>query len=77
MIEAPSKPVAKLQGSPLLDLIGNTPLLRLDRLSAHLPGIQILGKAEWRNPGGSVKARAASSIVAAARCSGQLGPGKT
>jgi cysteine synthase B len=77
MIEAPSKPVAKLQGSPLLDLIGNTPLLRLDRLSAHLPGIQILGKAEWRNPGGSVKDRAASSIVAAARRSGQLGPNKT
>ena len=76
MIEAPSKPVAKLQGSPLLDLIGNTPLLRLDRLSAHLPGIQILGKAEWRNPGGSVKDRAASSIVAAARRSGQLGPSK-
>ena len=76
MIEAPSKPTVKLLGSPLLDLIGNTPLLRLDRLSAHLPGIQILGKAEWRNPGGSVKDRAASSIVAAARRSGQLGPGK-
>jgi hypothetical protein len=39
-------------------------LVRLERLSTHLPGIQILGKAEWANPGGSVKDRAASAIVA-------------
>ena len=77
MINAPFKPQTQRLGSPLLELIGNTPLLQLDKLSAHLPGIQILGKAEWRNPGGSVKDRAASSIVAAARRSGQLGPGKT
>jgi len=77
MINAPFKPQTQRLGSPLLELIGNTPLLQLDKLSAHLPGIQILGKAEWRNPGGSVKDRAASSIVAAARHSGQLGPGKT
>jgi cysteine synthase B len=76
MIEAPSKPALQLQGVPLLELIGNTPLLRLDRLSAHLPGIQILGKAEWRNPGGSVKDRAASSIVAAALREGKLGDGQ-
>jgi len=75
MIETPTQPAMQLQGVPLLDLIGNTPLLRLDKLTAHLPGIQILGKAEWRNPGGSVKDRAASSIVAAALRSGQLGPG--
>jgi cysteine synthase B len=68
---------AKPLGNTLLERIGNTPLLRLDRLSAHLPGVQILGKAEWANPGGSVKDRAASSIVAAAQKSGQLGPGKT
>ena len=55
-----------LLGTTLLDRIGNTPLVRLDRLSAHLPGVQIVGKAEWMNPGGSVKDRAASSIVAAA-----------
>jgi len=76
MIDAPSKPALQLQGVPLLELIGNTPLLRLDRLSAHLPGIQILGKAEWRNPGGSVKDRAASSIVAAALREGKLGNGQ-
>jgi cysteine synthase B len=63
-------------GTTLLERIGNTPLVRLDRLTTHLPGIQILGKAEWMNPGGSVKDRAASSIVAAARKAGQIGQGK-
>jgi S-sulfo-L-cysteine synthase (O-acetyl-L-serine-dependent) len=63
-------------GTTLLDRIGNTPLIRLERLSAHLPGIQILGKAEWANPGGSVKDRAASAIVADARERGLLTPGK-
>ncbi|MEA2544199.1 MAG: hypothetical protein QOH35_5565 [Acidobacteriaceae bacterium] len=60
-------------GSSILERIGNTPLLRLDRLTAHLPGITLLGKAEWANPGGSVKDRAAASIVAAAEAEGLLG----
>jgi cysteine synthase B len=59
-------------GSSILERIGNTPLLRLDRLTAHLPGVVLLGKAEWANPGGSVKDRAASSIVAAAQAKGLL-----
>src|SRR5277367_5249908 len=59
-------------GNSILERIGNTPLLRLDRLTAHLPGITLLGKAEWANPGGSVKDRAASSIVAAAESRGLL-----
>jgi S-sulfo-L-cysteine synthase (O-acetyl-L-serine-dependent) len=59
-------------GSSILERIGNTPLLRLDRPTAHLPGITLLGKAEWANPGGSVKDRAASSIVAAAEAKGLL-----
>ena len=63
-------------GTSLLDRIGNTPLLRLDNLTAHLPNVQILGKVEWANPGGSVKDRAASAIVQAAQRSGQLTPGK-
>ncbi|MDE1155046.1 MAG: cysteine synthase family protein [Acidobacteriaceae bacterium] len=66
----------KSLGTALLDRVGNTPLLRLDRLTAHLPGVQILGKAEWANPGGSVKDRAASAIVSDARAKGQLTPGK-
>src|ERR1700685_1333277 len=60
-------------GSSILERMGNTPLLRLDGLTAHLPGIVLLGKAEWANPGGSVKDRAASAIVAAAEASGLLG----
>ena len=72
MISSPTKPL----GTSLLERIGNTPLLRLDRLTAHLPGVQILGKAEWVNPGGSVKDRAASSIVSAAKKSGELSDGK-
>jgi S-sulfo-L-cysteine synthase (O-acetyl-L-serine-dependent) len=51
-------------------------LLRLDRLTAHLPGVTLLGKAEWHNPGGSVKDRAASNIVAEGRRSGQFSTGK-
>jgi cysteine synthase B len=72
---APEPDVARL-GVSLLDRIGNTPLLRFDRLTAHLPGVTLLGKAEWHNPGGSVKDRAASSIVAQGRRSGQFGSGK-
>jgi cysteine synthase B len=60
-------------GSGLLDRIGNTPLVRLDSLTQHLPGIQILGKAEWANPGGSIKDRAGSAIVADAQARGLLG----
>src|SRR5713226_5118467 len=63
-------------GQRSLDRIGNTPLLRLVRLTRDLPGIEILGKAEWLNPGGSVKDRAAARIVAEARAAGKLAPGK-
>jgi cysteine synthase B len=59
-------------GHTLAERIGNTPLLRLDALTRDLPGIALLGKAEWYNPGGSVKDRAAANIVAEARRSGKL-----
>jgi cysteine synthase B len=62
-------------GSTLLDRIGNTPLVRLERLTTELPGVQILGKAEWTNPGGSVKDRAAAAIVLDALQREQLCPG--
>jgi len=68
---APARP-----GQTLLDRIGNTPLLRFDRFTAHLPGVTLLGKAEWYNPGGSVKDRAAANIVAEGRRSGRFTPGK-
>lgn len=68
-------PARKL-GSKLLETIGNTPLLRLERLGQELPGIELLAKAEWFNPGGSVKDRAAASIVRTGRSSGQFKPGQ-
>ena len=60
--------------SQVIDLIGNTPLIRLNRLSDET-GCEILGKAEFMNPGGSVKDRAALGMVRAAIDSGQLTPG--
>src|SRR6266567_6711042 len=63
-------------GQHTLERIGNTPLLRLERLIQEMPGVELLGKAEWLNPGGSVKDRAAANIVATARDQGKLGPGK-
>jgi cysteine synthase B len=63
-------------GHSLIERIGNTPLLRLDALTADLPGVALLGKAEWYNPGGSVKDRAAANIVGEARRAGNLPPGK-
>jgi S-sulfo-L-cysteine synthase (O-acetyl-L-serine-dependent) len=63
-------------GQGLRDRIGNTPLLRLDWLTAHVPGVTLLGKAEWHNPGGSVKDRAAANIVADGRRRGLFGEGK-
>jgi len=64
-------------GSSLADLIGSTPLVRLDQVSRGFPGIAVLGKAEWANPGGSVKDRAVASMLADARDRGLLTPGKT
>src|SRR6202041_3865038 len=58
------------------DAIGNTPLIRLRRLSEET-GCEILGKAEFMNPGGSVKDRAAKWIVLDADRRGVLRPGGT
>jgi len=63
-------------GQNLLDRIGNTPLVRLERVTRGMPGIELLGKAEWFNPGGSVKDRAAANIVAEARANGKFVRGK-
>jgi len=63
---------ARSYGATLLERIGNTPLINLDRLTAHLPGVHIAGKVEWANPGGSVKDRAAAAIVLDAEKRGLL-----
>ncbi|MGB8582172.1 MAG: cysteine synthase family protein [Candidatus Sulfotelmatobacter sp.] len=73
--DAPEAATAR-PGQTLLDRIGNTPLLRFDRFTTHLPGVTLLGKAEWYNPGGSVKDRAAANIIADGRRSGRFAPGK-
>src|SRR5579872_4805629 len=64
-------------GQTLTERIGNTPLLRIDQFTSHLPGVTLLGKAEWYNPGGSVKDRAAANIVAEGRRNGRFSAGKT
>ena len=61
-----------------LDLIGNTPLIRINHITAGLPkGVGILAKLEWYNPGGSVKDRAALRMIEEAEESGELKPEKT
>jgi cysteine synthase B len=71
------QPATAQIGSSLPDRIGSTPLVRFEKVIGSLEGITLLGKAEWANPGGSVKDRAAASMVADARARGVLGPGKT
>jgi S-sulfo-L-cysteine synthase (O-acetyl-L-serine-dependent) len=61
----------------VLERIGNTPLLRMERIGREFPNIEFLAKAEWFNPGGSVKDRPALSMVQAGLASGALRPGKT
>lgn len=61
----------------LENLIGNTPLIGFSRITAHLPAnVNIYAKAEWHNPGGSVKDRAALNIIKTAEAQGLLTPGK-
>ncbi len=61
-------------------MVGNTPLLRLDRVATRLgcpPGVELYSKAEWFNPGGSVKDRPALNMILAAERDGRLRPGMT
>jgi cysteine synthase B len=63
--------------SSVLDLIGRTPLVRLRRFERETPGVELYAKAEWQNPGGSVKDRAAARMIAEGEASGKLRPGLT
>jgi len=57
----------------LPDLVGNTPLVRLSHITAHLPPtVEVYAKAEWFNPSGSVKDRPALNIIRTAEASGEL-----
>ncbi len=65
------------QAGSLTDYVGNTPLVSLRRITATLsPDVQIFAKAEWFNPGGSVKDRPALNILRTALAGGALTPGK-
>src|SRR3982750_4656416 len=61
----------------ILGLIGNTPLLRIDAPALDARGVEIYAKAEWQNPGGSVKDRAAARMIQDGEASGALRPGLT
>jgi len=67
----------RLAGQSVLERIGNTPLLRISHAAQHLPHVEIAAKAEWFNPGGSVKDRAALGMIQAGLASGELRTGKT
>jgi cysteine synthase B len=64
-------------GSTVLDMIGRTPLVRLLRFERETPGVELYAKAEWQNPGGSVKDRAAARMILEGEASGLLTPHKT
>lgn len=60
----------------LEDLVGNTPLVRLRRIERDAPGVEVYGKAEFFNPGGSVKDRPALNMILEGEKAGLLRPGK-
>src|SRR5271170_1195256 len=75
---SPNPPNASgaLLGQRLVERIGNTPLIRIERFGAEYPNVGIYAKAEWFNPGGSVKDRAAYSMIRDGERRGALRPGK-
>ena len=76
VLTAPPAVSAPQAGASLLARIGNTPLLRLASIGAEFPNAEFYAKAEWFNPGGSVKDRAAWSMIREGLRSGDLGLGK-
>jgi cysteine synthase B len=68
---------AHAQAQVLLDTIGNTPLIRLEKIPGEFPRVEIYGKAEYFNPGGSVKDRAARNMIIEGERSGRLNHNRT
>jgi cysteine synthase B len=64
-------------GASVLERVGKTPLLRLEKIGRDYPNMGFYAKAEWFNPGGSVKDRAALNMVREGERTGALRPGKT
>src|SRR5438270_11091078 len=70
---SPDCPVLdRTAGSSVVDLIGRTPLIRLRCFERETPGVEFYAKAEWQNPGGSVKDRAAARMILEGEASGAL-----
>src|ERR1700730_5795558 len=78
-ISLPSSPEPAVEHpqSGVLDLIGRTPLVRLYRFERETPGVELYAKAEWQNPGGSVKDRAAARMILEGEALGALTRGRT
>src|SRR3954464_1484049 len=72
-----SSVVDRAPGSSVLDMIGRTPLVRLHQFERQTPGVELYAKAEWQNPGGSVKDRAAARMILDGEATGRLTTGKT
>jgi len=77
-LASPKQPTApeSLLGQRLVERIGNTPLIRIELFGTEYPNVGIFAKAEWFNPGGSVKDRAALSMIRDGERRGALRPGK-
>jgi S-sulfo-L-cysteine synthase (O-acetyl-L-serine-dependent) len=74
-VTARQQPATTL-GRSVIDLVGNTPLLSFKRVAAEVAPVRVLAKAEWYNPGGSVKDRAALNMVLDGERRGLMTPGK-
>jgi cysteine synthase B len=72
-----STSVTDRAASSVIGLVGRTPMIRLMKFERETPGVEIYAKAEWQNPGGSVKDRAAARMIADGEASGKLRPGLT
>tara|TARA_B100001123_G_scaffold451327_1_gene631289 strand:- start:40700 stop:41650 length:951 start_codon:yes stop_codon:yes gene_type:complete len=64
------------RSNQVIELVGNTPLLELSRIAEEVAPVRIFAKAEWFNPGGSVKDRPALNMILEAKKNGQLTPDK-
>src|SRR5499427_1714583 len=72
-----SSVLERVPGSSVLDMIWRTPLVRLHTFERETPGVELYAKAEWQNPGGSVKDRAAARMILDGESTGLLTPKRT
>src|SRR5258708_14864492 len=77
MSSSPAPIVDRAPSSSVLDMIGRTPLVRLHQFERETPGVELYAKAEWQNPGGSVKDRAAARMILDGEATGKLTPDRT